>query len=103
MTGAGRSSGCAPAYDLLALLRNRRARYATVLLPMLLTVLLVSVFGDNRMGPHHVQASSYYVPGLAVLAVTTTGVSLAVTTVLVAAGRFAFGVRFAVVAIRASP
>ncbi len=126
-------------FDLLALLRNRQARYATVLLPMLLMVLLVGVFGDNRVGPQHAQASSYYVPGLAALAViassfvnlaisvvsqretgvlkrrratpvpawvliagrtlTATGVSLAVTTALIAVGRVAFGVRFAAVAI----
>ncbi len=59
-------------YDLLTLLRNRQARYATVLLPVLLTVVLLGVFGHNRVGPDHVQASTYYVPGLAALAVISS-------------------------------
>jgi ABC-2 type transport system permease protein len=56
-------------FDLRTVLRNKQARYFTLLLPLLLLVLFVSIFGDNRIGPDHVRASTYYVPGLSALAV----------------------------------
>jgi ABC-2 type transport system permease protein len=69
-------------YDLLALMRNRQARYATVLLPLLLLVLMVSFAGDHRVGPQHAQASSYYVPGLAALAIIASSfVNLVISVV----------------------
>jgi ABC-2 type transport system permease protein len=116
-------------YDLLALLRNRQARYATLVLPLLLAVVLTSVFGEQRN----------YIPGLAALAVisssfvnlvisvvvqretgvlkrrratpvpaavliagralTAAAVSLAVASVLVAVGALAFGVHVAPAAL----
>jgi ABC-2 type transport system permease protein len=56
-------------YDLLAFLRNRQARYFTLLLPLILLVIFVSVFGNHTVGPEHVKSSTYYVPGLSALAV----------------------------------
>ncbi|HEY7206777.1 MAG TPA: ABC transporter permease [Gaiellaceae bacterium] len=56
-------------YDLRAFLRNKQARYFTFALPLVLLVVFCGVFGDHRVGPHHVEASTYYVPGLATLAI----------------------------------
>jgi ABC-2 type transport system permease protein len=120
-------------FDLLSFLRNRQSRFFTLVLPVIFLVIFVSVFGNDRVGPQHVKASTYYVPGLAALGVIAgsfvnlvitltamreTGVlkrrratpvpawvliagralaaiviSLAVLTVLLLLGRFAYGVR----------
>jgi ABC-2 type transport system permease protein len=56
-------------FDLLAFGRNRQARFFTLVLPILFLVIFVSVFGNHRVGPQQVKASTYYVPGLAALAV----------------------------------
>jgi ABC-2 type transport system permease protein len=56
-------------YDLLAFLRNRQARFFTLVLPLLFLVIFVSVFGNHTVGADHVKASTYYVPGLSALAV----------------------------------
>ena len=120
-------------FDLLGFLRNRQARFFTLVLPILFLVIFVSVFGNDKVGPEHVKASTYYVPGLAALgviaasfvnlvisitalreagvlkrrrstpvpawvliagrALTAIVVALAVMTVLLLIGRFAYGVR----------
>jgi ABC-2 type transport system permease protein len=120
-------------FDLLSFLRNRQSRFFTLILPILFLVIFVSVFGNNRVGPQNVKASTYYVPGLAALgiiagsfvnlvisvtaqreagvlkrrrstpvpawvliggrALTAIAVALAVMTVLLLIGRFAYGVR----------
>jgi ABC-2 type transport system permease protein len=56
-------------YDLLGILRNRQARFFTLILPILFLVIFVGVFGNHRVGPHSVKASTYYVPGLSALGV----------------------------------
>ena len=56
-------------FDLLAFFRNRQARFFTLVLPVLFLVIFVSVFGNDTIGPQHVKASTYYVPGLAALGV----------------------------------
>ena len=56
-------------YDLLAFLRNRQSRFFTLVLPILFLVIFVSVFGNHRIGPNNVKASTYYVPGISALAV----------------------------------
>lgn len=56
-------------YDLLGILRNRQARFFTLVLPVLFLVIFVGVFGNHRIGPLHVKASTYYVPGLSALGV----------------------------------
>ena len=50
-------------YDLLGFLRNRQARFFTLVLPLIFLVIFVSVFGNHTVGPEHVKASTYYVPG----------------------------------------
>ena len=56
-------------YDLLGFLRNRQARFFTLVLPLLFLVIFVSVFGNNTVRATGVKASTYYVPGISALAV----------------------------------
>jgi len=56
-------------FDLLAFFRNRQSRFFTLILPIIFLVIFVSVFGNHRVGPEQVKASTYYVPGLSALAV----------------------------------
>lgn len=62
-------------YDLLTFARNRQARFFTVLLPVTFLVIFATVFGDQLIGPRHIEASSYYVPGIAALAVLAASFS----------------------------
>lgn len=62
-------------YDLLTFARNRQARFFTVLLPVLFLVIFASVFGGQLIGPEHIEASTYYVPGIAALAVLAASFS----------------------------
>lgn len=62
-------------YDLLTFARNRQARFFTVLLPVTFLVIFASVFGGNLIGPEHIEASRYYVPGIAALAVLAASFS----------------------------
>jgi ABC-2 type transport system permease protein len=56
-------------YELLTFVRNRQAPFFTAALPVIFLVIFVSVFGNTRVGPEHVKASTYYVPGIAALAI----------------------------------
>jgi len=56
-------------YDLLGFLRNRQARFFTLVLPLLFLFIFVSVFGNDTVGDSNVKASTYYVPGISALAV----------------------------------
>lgn len=56
-------------YDLLSFLRNRQARFFTLMLPLIFLVIFVSVFGNHKVGPEQVKASTYYVPGLSAMAI----------------------------------
>jgi len=56
-------------YDLLGFVRNRQSRFFTLVLPVIFLVIFVAVFGNHRVGPEQVKASTYYVPGLAALGV----------------------------------
>jgi ABC-2 type transport system permease protein len=120
-------------YDLLGILRDRQARFFTIMLPLIFLVIFVGIFGNDTVGPEHVKASTYYVPGLTAMAViagsfvnlvisvtaqreagvlkrrratpvpawviiagravTAIAVSAAVSAVLLAVGRIAYGVR----------
>lgn len=124
-------------YDLLGILRNRQARFFTLILPVLFLFIFVGIFGNHVV--NGVKLSTTYVPGLSALGVisssfinlvisitvlreegilkrrratpvpawvliagrTLTAVvtSLAVVTVLVLVGRFAFGVTLRTAAI----
>jgi ABC-2 type transport system permease protein len=119
-------------YDLLGFVRNRQARFFTLVLPLLFLIIFVSVFGNNKVGTTGVKASTYYVPGISALAVIASSfvnlvisvtaqreggilkrrratpvpawvliagrtlmamsISLAVMTVVLVIGRFAYGV-----------
>jgi ABC-2 type transport system permease protein len=62
-------------YELLTFARNRQARFFTVALPVIFLIIFVSVFGNQLIGPEHIKASTYYVPGIAALAVLTASFS----------------------------
>jgi ABC-2 type transport system permease protein len=56
-------------YDLLGILRNRQARFFTLVLPLLFLVIFVGVFGNHTVQGTHIKLSTYYVPGLSALGV----------------------------------
>jgi ABC-2 type transport system permease protein len=56
-------------FDLRGFLRNRQARFFTLVLPLLFLVIFVSIFGNNKVGPSNLLARTYYVPGISALAV----------------------------------
>lgn len=62
-------------YDLLTFIRNRQGRFFTVLLPVLFLLIFASVFGNNLVGHAQIRASTYYVPGIAALAVLSAAFS----------------------------
>jgi ABC-2 type transport system permease protein len=67
-------------FDLLGFLRNRQARFFTLVLPLLFLVIFVSIFGNNEVGPGKVKASTYYVPGLSAMAIIAASfVNLVIT------------------------
>jgi len=67
-------------YDLRSFLRNRQARFFTFVLPMIFLVIFVGVFGNHRVGPEQVKASTYYVPGISALAIIAVSfVNLVIT------------------------
>jgi ABC-2 type transport system permease protein len=58
-------------YDLLGILRNRQARFFTLILPVLFLIIFDGVFGHDKVpvGGYLVKLSSYYVPGIAALGI----------------------------------
>ena len=68
-------------YDLLTVARNRQARFFTLLLPVTILVIVVGIFGDRAVGGEHLKASTYYVPGVAGLAVFAASFSNLLITV----------------------
>jgi ABC-2 type transport system permease protein len=56
-------------YELLGFLRNRQARFFTLLLPLLFLVIFVTMFGNDQVGAQHVREVTYYVPGIAAMGV----------------------------------
>jgi len=69
-------------YELLTFARNRQARFFTLALPVIFLVIFVSVFGNSRIGPEHIKASTYYVPGIAALAVLTASFTNLVISII---------------------
>jgi len=58
-------------YDLLTFLRNRQARFFTIVLPILFLVIFSSVFGNDtvKVAGGRIDESVYYVPAIMALAV----------------------------------
>jgi ABC-2 type transport system permease protein len=56
-------------FDLRSFLRNRQARFFTLVLPLLVLVIFNGVCGGNRVGPGNLPAKLYYVPGISAMAV----------------------------------
>jgi ABC-2 type transport system permease protein len=58
-------------YDMLGILRNRQARFFTLILPLLFLIIFVGVFGNHTItvGQQHVKASTFYVPGISALGI----------------------------------
>ena len=61
-------------FDLLASLRNPRARFFTIIFPIVLLVILASVFGHGTTIVDGVQVklSRFYVPGILAMSIITT-------------------------------
>ena len=51
-------------FDLRSFLRNRQARFFTLVLPLLFLVIFNGVFGGNLVGGAGLPAKLYYVPGI---------------------------------------
>jgi ABC-2 type transport system permease protein len=60
-------------YDLLASMRNPRARFFTFMFPILLLVIFASVFGNGTtvVDGVHVHLSRFYVPGIMTMSIIT--------------------------------
>jgi len=56
-------------FDVRAFIRNRQARFFTLILPLLFLVIFTSVFGNDIVGPGDTKASAFYVPGISAMAV----------------------------------
>ncbi len=58
-------------YDLLAMWRDPRSRFFTIVLPVIFMVLLTSLFGNHTINVNgqRIKASTYYVPGISVLGI----------------------------------
>ncbi len=56
-------------FDLLGILRNRQARFFTLVLPLLFLIIFVGVFGNHTVKGTGVKASTFFVPGLSALGV----------------------------------
>jgi ABC-2 type transport system permease protein len=70
-------------FDLRGFLRNKQGRFFTLALPLIFLVIFVSVFGNNKLGPNGVKASTYYVPGISALAIIAASfVNLVITIVV---------------------
>ncbi|HYA45809.1 MAG TPA: ABC transporter permease [Acidimicrobiales bacterium] len=69
-------------YDLVSFLRNGQARFFTLFLPVIFLVIFVSLFGNGTVGPEHAKASTYFVPGIAAMAVISASfVNLVISVV----------------------
>ena len=61
-------------YDLRSFMRDKQARFTTLILPIILLLVLVSVGGGNKTvveGGRHIKVAVFYVPGLIALGVVS--------------------------------
>jgi ABC-2 type transport system permease protein len=94
--GAGRTTAAARGplallahqvrYDLLASFRNPRARFFTVIFPIVLLVILASVFGHGHTEVDGVRValSRFYVPGILAMSIITAAYASLVVSVATA-------------------
>lgn len=72
-------------YDLLVALRNPQSRFFTLALPVIFLVIFSSVFGDGTTHVHGraIKNSTFYLPGIATLAIVAVSfVNLVITVVV---------------------
>jgi ABC-2 type transport system permease protein len=70
-------------YNLIPLTRNRQGGVvAAIGFPVIFLVLFVGVFGNHPVGAGHVKAATYYVPGIAALAVVVASFANLVTALV---------------------
>lgn len=82
--GAGRLVLHQARYELLSFWRNPQSRFFTLLLPIIFLVIFATVIGGTTTTPSgaHIKVSTYYVPGIATLAIMAACfTNLAVTVV----------------------
>ncbi len=61
-------------YDMRSFLRDKQARFTTLVLPIVLLLVLVSVGGGNKTvveGGRHIKVAVFYVPGLIALGIVS--------------------------------
>ena len=71
-------------YDLLSFTRNREARFFTIALPLIFLVIFAAVFGNHTVtvNGHEVKQTTYYVPNLMALAITSAALQSLVIAVV---------------------
>lgn len=72
-------------YDLLSFRRNRQARWATVIMPVLFLVIFIALFGNGKTplgGGVTVKLSTYYIPGLTAFGIISAAYGSLVVTVV---------------------
>jgi ABC-2 type transport system permease protein len=71
-------------YDLLSFARNREARFFTILLPLIFLVIFAAVFGNHTVtvNGHQIKQTTYYVPSLMALAITSAALQSLVIAVV---------------------
>jgi ABC-2 type transport system permease protein len=71
-------------YDLLSFVRNREARFFTIVLPLVFLVIFATVFGNDNVeiDGHLIKQSTYYVPNLMALAIVSAALQSLVIAVV---------------------
>jgi ABC-2 type transport system permease protein len=72
-------------FDLLSFARNRQARFAIVLMPVLFLVIFIALFGNGTVplgGGVVVKVSTYYIPGLTAFGIISAAYSNLVVAVV---------------------
>jgi ABC-2 type transport system permease protein len=72
-------------FDLLSFMRNRQARFATVIMPILFLVIFIALFGDSRVPLANgvmIRTSTYYIPGLTAFGIISAAYASLVVSVV---------------------